>query len=91
MRKYVPQPHTGRMIHIKAESSAYNPQLVAMLSTGQLETHELSCDHGKLVQEPHISIWAEWLKSYLQKTDKPPQAVHRSLSSTEIREEAIVG
>jgi hypothetical protein len=79
------------MVHIKAGVRTYNPELVAMLSSGELETYELPCDHGGLVREPYISIWAEWLKSDLQKTEKPQRAVHPSLSYREVRGESIVG
>jgi hypothetical protein len=91
MREYKPKPYTGRIIHIKAKASNSNPRLVAMLSTGELETDELPCDHGGLVREPYISIWAEWLKSYLQKAQRPQREAHPSLTFSEIREEAIVG
>lgn len=89
MREYKPQPYTDRIIHIKAKQSTYSPQLVAMLSTGELEAYELSCNHGELVQEPHISIWAEWLKSYLQKAQTSQRVEHPSLSPKGAMEEAI--
>jgi hypothetical protein len=91
MRRYKPERYAGRMVHIKAGVRTYNPELVAMLSSGELETYELPCDHGGLVREPYISIWAEWLKSYLQKAQRPQREAHPSLTFSEIREEAIVG
>jgi len=67
LREYRPQSYTGRVVHIKAEASTYDPQLVAELSGAGLETYELPCRHGDLISETHIHLWAETLQSYLSK------------------------
>jgi len=80
LQKYQPKPYSGRMIHIKAEQSAYNPQLVAMLSAGQMETYELPCSHNELLREPDIAIWTKELRAYLQKAQIPQQGSRPSRS-----------
>ena len=65
LRDYQPKPYNGRIVHVKAEGSTFNPELVAMLTAGELETYELPCYHWDLRREPHIKLWAEKLQSYL--------------------------
>jgi len=67
LRDYRPQPYSGRVVHIKAQASTYDPQLVAKLSGADLEAYELPCRHGDLISETHIHLWAKILQSYLTK------------------------
>jgi aspartate racemase len=67
LRDYDPQVYPGRIVHIKAEASAYDPRVVEKLTAEGLEMYEESCSHADLIKEPHIHLWAEKLKNFLSK------------------------
>jgi thioesterase domain-containing protein len=88
LRDYQPQAYAGRIVHIKAEASTYDPQLVAKLTAGGLEAYELPCRHGEIIKEPHVAVWANQLKSYLQEAQATQRGTHPSVSPREDNEKS---
>jgi aspartate racemase len=68
MRHYEPEVYPKDLILFKAERSPYDPQIMANLTAGKLHLHELPCRHVEIIKEPHVSVWASQLKSYLHET-----------------------
>jgi len=76
LRDYDPPLYPGSIVHIKAQASAYDPQFVANLTAGGLETYEIACRHSDLISESHIHVWAKQLMSYLSETQAKSMIRH---------------
>ena len=85
VRRYKPQAYPGRLVHVKAKESDYDAQLVAKLTAGGLEAHEVPCSHSDLINESHIHLWAEKLKSCLSEAQARAMNRHdlKLISNTE--------
>jgi len=66
-RDYVPQIYPGRLIIFKGAGDSCDPQTWERLAAGGLEIHEVPGGHVNILKEPHVQVWAEQLKDYLQK------------------------
>jgi aspartate racemase len=79
---YEPQTYPGRLVHFKAEGSTYDPQLIEKLTAGGLEAHEVPCSHADLINESHIHLWAEKLRSCLTEAQALSQHKRTFISNT---------
>jgi thioesterase domain-containing protein len=70
-RNYVPEVYPGRLIMFKAAEGCPDPQTWEKLAAGGVEIHDIAGNHTDIVKEPYMRVWAEQLKVFLQRAQKP--------------------
>ena len=67
-QRYLPRPYDGPVLLFKGTTRSYDSELDwEDVLTGEVEIHEVSADHTKLRDQPHVHTWAEKLKTALLK------------------------
>jgi amino acid adenylation domain-containing protein len=67
MRHYEPKMYPGDLILYKSEQKSYDPEWIAKFITGKLHLREVPSSHFDLLKEPTIALWAEELRSCLER------------------------
>jgi len=66
IKRYVPEVYPGRLIIFKAAGDSRDPRSWERLAAGGLEVVDVPGDHLNVLNEPHVQLWAEELKSCFQ-------------------------
>ena len=70
MRRYCPEPYPGRIVVFKAADVYRDRSYSVRLAPKTLQVDVISGNHDEILTDPHLKIWAEKLKGYLDAT--PP-------------------
>jgi amino acid adenylation domain-containing protein len=90
MRHYEPEAYPGDVILFKAKASPYDPRIIGRLTAGQLHLYELPCRHADMIIDPHVSVWANQLKGYLQEAQAIQRGAHPYITPKENKEESVL-
>lgn len=68
LRTYVPKVYSGNVFIFQSKNRAADFQVRwKRLIEGDMEFHELPCDHFDILKEPHVQVLAERLSNCIQK------------------------
>jgi thioesterase domain-containing protein/acyl carrier protein len=89
MQHYEPEGYSGDLILFKSEAKSYDPAWVARFTAGKLHLHELPCSHDEIIKDPHVSVWANQLKSYLHNAQATRRGTQPSVSPIGDNEDSL--